>query len=97
MKKNNYISKSEIDELKAEVEELKKTIDFKDRLYKGLNGMFQEKEAEMERSRLHTLNDIKFAFDIHSDSSTFCNGYRSLCRIIKEEEEKLQLPINQNT
>lgn len=43
---------------------------------------------------LETLKHIKFTFDIHSDHSTMCNGYRSLCRIIEEEEVKI---ISSNT
>lgn len=37
---------------------------------------------------LETLKHVKFMFDIHSDHSTMCNGYNSLCRIIEEEEKK---------
>lgn len=40
---------------------------------------------------LETLKYIKFTFDLHSDHSTMCNGYRSLCDKIKTEELKLQI------
>jgi hypothetical protein len=35
---------------------------------------------------LDTLKQVKFTFDIHSDHSTMCNGYYSLCRMIEEAE-----------
>ena len=35
---------------------------------------------------LDTLKQVKFTFDIHSDHSTMCNGYYSLCRMIEESE-----------
>lgn len=38
---------------------------------------------------LKTLEFIKFTFDIHSDWSTNCNGYRSLCKCISDVK-KLQ-------
>ena len=37
---------------------------------------------------LETLKQVKFTFDLHSDHSTNCNGYRRLCEIIKEEEKE---------
>ena len=41
---------------------------------------------------LETLKQVKFTFDIHSDQSTMCNGYRSLCRMIEEAEKE----VNEN-
>lgn len=41
---------------------------------------------------LETLKQVKFTFDIHSDHSTRCNGYRSLCRMIEEAEKE----VNEN-
>lgn len=38
---------------------------------------------------LETLKHVKFTFSIHSDYSTSCHGYKSLCRMIEEEEKKL--------
>lgn len=38
---------------------------------------------------LETLKYVKLAFDIHSDHSTMCNGYRSLCKMIEETEDEL--------
>lgn len=35
---------------------------------------------------LKTLRYIKLTFDLHSDHSTKCNGYNSLCRIIEQQE-----------
>lgn len=33
---------------------------------------------------LETLKHIKFIFELQSDHSTLCNGYKSLCLIIEE-------------
>lgn len=41
---------------------------------------------------LETLKHVKFSFELHSDHSTMCNGYRSLCRMIEEVEGK----VNEN-
>ena len=41
---------------------------------------------------LETLKHVKFSFELHSDHSTMCNGYRSLCRMIEEKEGK----VNEN-
>lgn len=41
---------------------------------------------------LETLKHVKFSFELHSDHSTMCNGYRSLCRMIEEAEGK----VNEN-
>lgn len=35
---------------------------------------------------LETLRRVKFTFDLHSDMSSRCNGYRSLCDMITEAE-----------
>lgn len=40
----------------------------------------------MDKLDLVTLKHIKFMFDIHSDFSTKCNGYKSLLRIIDDVE-----------
>lgn len=37
---------------------------------------------------LYTLNYIKHCFELHSDSSTKCNGYNSLVDIIEREEKQ---------
>jgi hypothetical protein len=42
----------------------------------------------MEKTELQILKEVKFMFDIHSDHSTQCNGYRSLCKTIEEMELK---------
>lgn len=40
---------------------------------------------------LETLKQVKFTFELHSDHSTNCNGYRRLCEmIIEAEKEALQ-------
>lgn len=41
---------------------------------------------------LPTLEFVKFSFDIHSDHSTQCNGYKSLCQMIEETES---LPLKE--
>ncbi len=41
--------------------------------------IMQHKELD-----LYTLEWIKTMFTFHSDFSTKCNGYKSLCRLIKE-------------
>ncbi len=46
---------------------------------------------------LETLKHVKFSFDIHSDHSTMCNGYRSLCRMIEEIEAEDKINENQST
>lgn len=46
---------------------------------------------------LETLKHIKFLFDIHSDNSTMCNGYRSLCRMIEEIEAETKINDSQLT
>ena len=38
---------------------------------------------------LETLKQVKFGFEIHSDNSSFCNGYVSLCKDIEDKENKL--------
>lgn len=42
---------------------------------------------------LETLRRVKFIFDIHSDHSSRCNGYRSLCDLIEKTEKYDSLPI----
>lgn len=41
---------------------------------------------------LETLKRVKSIFDIHSDHSTMCNGYRTLCRMIEKQtnEQKIE-------
>jgi len=41
------------------------------------------------KTELEILKDVKFMFELHSDNSTQCNGYRSLCRKIEELETKV--------
>jgi hypothetical protein len=43
--------------------------------------MITEKDCDLD-----TLNYIKQRFDIFSDLSTTCQGYKSLCRLIKQLE-----------
>jgi len=38
------------------------------------------------RLDLKTLEQVKLTFDIHSDHSSNCNGYRSLLELIKTEK-----------
>ena len=47
----------------------------------------------MEKSKLdlETLKHVKFMFDIHSDFSTQCNGYKSICRMIKTKEDEMEM------
>jgi len=40
--------------------------------------------------KLKTLKDVKFGFELHSDHSTQCNGYRSLCKQIKDLEDLIE-------
>ena len=37
---------------------------------------------------LETLKQVKFTFELHSDHSTNCNGYRRLCEMIIEAERE---------
>jgi len=37
---------------------------------------------------LRTLKLIKDMFRLHSDGSTSCNGYRSLCSLIEEMDKR---------
>lgn len=37
----------------------------------------------LSKSKLEILNEVKFSFDIHSDFSSQCNGYKSLCKQIE--------------
>ena len=37
---------------------------------------------------LETLKQVKFTFELHSDHSTNCNGYRRLCEMIIEAEKE---------
>jgi hypothetical protein len=44
---------------------------------------------------LPTLKHVKFMFELHSDHSTGCHGYKSLCRLIEQETNSFeQLKIN---
>ena len=46
---------------------------------------------------LETLKFVKFSFEIHSDwQSTHNHGYDALCRIIKEEENKIECDQTEN-
>lgn len=37
---------------------------------------------------LRTLKLVKEMFSLHSDGSTMCNGYRSLCSVIDEMDKQ---------
>lgn len=43
----------------------------------------------LNRLDLDTYKQVKFTFDIQSDHSTMCNGYRSLCKTIEEIENEI--------
>ncbi len=45
---------------------------------------------------LDTLKYIKFLFDLQSDQSIHCNGYRTLKEVIEEQEEKSKLVKESN-
>lgn len=45
------------------------------------------------KTELEILKEVKFMFDLHSDHSSMCNGYRSLCDKI-EELEKTEIILN---
>lgn len=38
----------------------------------------------LSKFKLEILNEVKFSFDIHSDFSSQCNGYKSLCKQIEQ-------------
>lgn len=40
-----------------------------------------------KRCELEVLKEIKFMFELHSDMSSSCNGYRSLCEKIEKLEQ----------
>lgn len=46
-------------------------------------------DKDLRKLDLYTLESIQFSFQLHSDMSCDCNGYRSLCEYIKEAK-KLQ-------
>lgn len=46
---------------------------------------------------LETLKYIKSVFHLHSDFSCQCNGYHSLCRLIKNEELRLTQELYMQT
>lgn len=39
---------------------------------------------------LETLKHVKFSFDIFSDHSSRCLGYKSLCNMIEKEEARIK-------
>lgn len=41
----------------------------------------------MEEYKVQILEDVKFSFDICSDTSAFCLGYRNLVERIRREKE----------
>lgn len=41
------------------------------------------------RLDLYTLKYVKFMFNLHSDMSSSCNGYHSLCELIEREGNKV--------
>lgn len=51
-----------------------------------MNKILKDSELDLE-----TLKHIKFMFELHSDHSAFCNGYRSLCRIIEDIENPKEI------
>ncbi len=56
-------------------------------LFKGIAQLFDE-------YRLEVLESVKLGFDICSDHSTFCLGYRNLCDRIRRE--KSHEPLDKN-
>lgn len=46
------------------------------------------------KTELEILKEVKFMFELHSDHSTMCNGYRSLCRQIEELEQSRQPAVS---
>lgn len=59
-------------ELQDEVERLKSELKAAESGNEGLS-----------KSKLKILNEVKFSFEIHSDFSSQCNGYKSLCKQIE--------------
>jgi hypothetical protein len=60
------------------------------RLLADDNGEYITKSAALkalEEYKLELLNDIKLSFDICSDTSAFCLGYRNLVDRIRREKE----------
>ena len=39
---------------------------------------------------LETLKHVKIIFDLHSDHSSHCNGYRSLLDLIYQAEKQIK-------
>jgi hypothetical protein len=47
----------------------------------------EQVEEIARRYKLQVLDDVKFGFDLCSDASTHCIGYRNLIERIKREKE----------
>jgi len=49
----------------------------------GLETKLSAKEKELNKTKLEILEQVKFSFDVQSDYSSNCNGYKALCREIE--------------
>lgn len=67
----------------------KETILFKHVDYKCLNydGYTEDVLKAMDEYRLEILEEVKIGFDLCSDTSAFCLGYRNLVDRIRREKE----------
>jgi hypothetical protein len=67
----------------------KETILFKHVDYKCLNydGYTEDVLKAMDEYRLEILEEVKLGFDLCSDTSAFCLGYRNLVERIRREKE----------
>ena len=82
-----------IDFLNDEIEELKSKLILSEQKVKLNYNCIIELQSELKaadsvneglsKSKLEILNEVKFSFDIHSDFSSQCNGYKSLCKQIE--------------
>lgn len=74
--KNNFMS--ELKKFKDKYGDI-----FNNKTYQELKNNEQCDKLPMVNIDLETLKYVKFMFDIHSDFSQQCNGYRSLCDLIE--------------
>ena len=66
----------------------------KEEILKGKFTLFPLNESQieqvvqaMEEYKIQILEEVKFGFDICSDTSAFCLGYRNLVEKIRREKE----------